>query len=140
MRLLHPGFALATILVLQAGIQSAHAQPNDVAPPPPQLEPLEEGEAPSVTINAPQTPQTGVAQKRAPGGKIIETTVTTGNKTYYLRPNDQMGSAASGDMQGSSTRAAQWEVLNFDFRSEKEKQNAADAASRTPAPPPMPAK
>lgn len=131
MRLHKLGFFLVAI---QAGISLAHAQQaNNVAPPPPQMERLEEGSAPAATIEAPKAAPDSMTQRRVYGGKITESKVTSGGSTYYVLPNDQVGSSVRGDMESHSTRPAQWEVLNFG--ADKENRKAAEAASRTPAPP-----
>ncbi|WP_199710668.1 DUF2782 domain-containing protein [Noviherbaspirillum cavernae] len=115
-------------------------QPAGNAPPPPRLEPLEEGEAPAVTITRPDVQQETTTQTRARGGKVTEVKVNRGNNTYYLKPNDQAGSAAPGDAGGSTIRGAQWEVLNFDFGPAKEAKEAqAEATATTPLPPAAPA-
>lgn len=107
------------------------------APPPPQLEKLEEGEAPTVTIRKPGQ-ERKITEKRAPGGKVTEVKVTSGKSTYYLKPNDQAGSTLPGDMQGNSARAAQWEVMEFDLGRRKESQEAQEgqAAEEAAAKPP----
>ena len=140
------GFLLTACVAISTSMPMAFAQqPANAAPPPPRLEPLEEGEAPGVTINAPQQQQGSVTQKRAPGGNITETKVTKGRSTYYVLPNNPAGSSVRGDMESNSTRAPQWEVMKFDFRRDKEVKDAAvEAAASTPAPPtqtpPAPAK
>lgn len=104
---------------------------------PPQLETLEESEEPTVTIREPQQ-ERRISERRAPGGKVTEIRVTVGNSTYYLRPNDQVGSALPGDAQSSTMRAAQWQVLAFDLPSPQEVREA-EAAADVPPPPPPPA-
>lgn len=109
---------------------------ND-APPPPQLQKLEEGEEPAVTIRKPDADRTTTTEKRAPGGKVTEVKVTTGGSTYYLKPNDAAGSALPGDAQSNSARAAQWEVKTFDLTPHRDPQEEAAAreAAAAPAPP-----
>jgi hypothetical protein len=105
------------------------------APQPPRLEKLEEGEAPAVTIRPPGQ-ERRMTEKRAPGGKVTEVQVTSGKSTYYLKPNDQPGSAVVGDTQSHSMRAPQWEVQTFDLGLEAAKEQAAQADVNAPAPPP----
>lgn len=115
------------------------AQPaGSNAPPPPQLEKLEEGEAPAVTIRKPDQ-QNKITEKRAPGGKVTEIKVTSGKNTYYLRPNDSAGSAAPGDAESSPNRGAQWEVLKFDLGRRAREKKEAGAAEAAPLPPATPA-
>lgn len=112
--------------------QQAQSSPGDA---PPRLEKLEEGEPPAVTIRPPSNK--GATEKRAPGGKRTQVKVTSGNSTYYLKPNDQSGSAQPGDAESIANRPAQWEVMTFDFnRARKEQQQAAaEAVEPAPAPP-----
>lgn len=118
---------------------NAQQAPGNV-PPPPQLEKLEEGEEPAVTIRQPDR-SSKTTEKRAPGGKVTEVQVTSGGSTYYLRPNDQAGSALPGDTQGGLLRAPQWEVLVFDpVQTQQEREAQAELAASVPAPPPPPEK
>lgn len=131
---------LAAALVAAFAISlPASAQPragND-APRPPQLEKLEEGEEPAVTIRRPEQERATTTEKRAPGGKVTEVKVTTGGSTYYLKPNDPAGSAMPGDAQSNSARAAQWEVKTFDLLPHRDlaEEAAAREAAAAPAPP-----
>jgi hypothetical protein len=105
---------------------------------PPQLERLEEGEAPAVTIREPEQ-QGRVIEKRDRGGRVSEVEVTRGKSTYYLRPNTQAGSAMSGDGQSNTIRAPQWRIGEFDLRrSDQDREAEARAAAGAP-PPPAPA-
>lgn len=119
---------------------AVHAQQApDNAPAPPQLEKLEEGEAPAVTIRGPEQ-QGRVIEKRERGGYVSEVEVTSGNSTYYLKPNTQAGSAIYGDGQSNLIRAPQWRIGEFDLRrSDQDKEAEARAAASTPPPPAMPA-
>ncbi|MFC7517749.1 DUF2782 domain-containing protein [Herbaspirillum sp. GCM10030257] len=114
---------------------------NGPAPRPPQLQPLEEGEEPAVTIRPPDN-KGKIDEKRAPGGRVTEIKVTSGGSTYYLKPDVAAGSALPGDAQNSGLRAAQWEVLEFDLSRSKDAKEA-DAvpteATDTAAVPPPPA-
>jgi hypothetical protein len=122
---------------------TAVAQQSGDAPPPPQLQKLEEGEAPEVNIRTPNQ-QRKITEQRANGGKVNEVKVTKGKNTYVLKSNDQAGGAVPGDGQASEMRAAQWPVLEFDWGRrdvEKEKQAAEEAAAaKLPPAPPPPAK
>lgn len=102
------------------------------AAPPPQLEKLEEGEAPAVTIPKPD-PGPESVEKRARGGKITEVQVTSRGSTYYLKPNDQTGSAMPGDIQANTLRGAQWRIMGFDLFGSK---NPKNKAAQTAVPPP----
>jgi hypothetical protein len=105
---------------------------------PPRLEKLEEGEPPAVTIRKPEQ-ERKITEKRAPGGKVKEVKVTTGKSTYYLKPNDPVGSGLPGDTQSNTTRPAQWEVLEFDASRTKEAKEAAEThTAPAPRPPQVP--
>jgi len=119
--------AIATI-ALQAITQAASAQQ------PPQLEKLEEGEAPAVTIRKPDQ-KSRIEEKRAPGGKVTEVKVTSGGSTYVVKANDQAGSAQPGDLQSNTIRPAQWLVKEFDL-SRQEKEQQEEAANVPPPAPP----
>ncbi|HZW22991.1 DUF2782 domain-containing protein [Noviherbaspirillum sp.] len=123
-------FAIATIatIAFQAITQAASAQQ------PPQLEKLEEGEAPAVTIRKPDQ-KSRIEEKRAPGGKVTEVKVTSGGGTYVVKPNDQAGSAQPGDLQSNTIRPAQWLVKEFDL-SRQEKEQQEEAANVPPPAPP----
>lgn len=78
---------------------------------PPQLEKLEEGEAPAVTIRKPDG-ERKITEKREQG-KVKQVKVQSGKSTYYLKPNDPAGSALRGDTESSTLRAPQWQILEF---------------------------
>jgi hypothetical protein len=118
---------IACIAAYAMPLQVCAQQSADIAPPPPQMQKLEEGEAPAVTIRKPEE-RSKITEKRAPGGKVTEVKVTNGKSTYYLKPNDPAGSATPGDAQSNATRAAQWEVMEFDLGRRAQKEKEAQAA------------
>lgn len=122
---------IATI-ALQAISLTASAQQ------PPQLEKLEEGEAPAVTIRKPEQ-KSRIQEKRALGGKVTEVKVTSGGSTYVVKPNEPAGSAQPGDLQSNTIRPPQWEVKEFDLGQPKKKEREEQAAE-VPPPPAPPAK
>lgn len=124
--------AVACAAFCAAPLPGSAQQPAGDAPPPPQLEKLEEGDAPAVTIRKPAGQEQKVTDKRARGGKVTEVQVSSGKRTYYLKPNDSAGSALPGDMQSNAARAAQWKVLEFGSSRTPE----ADAARAAAVPPP----
>lgn len=125
----------ASVAAYAIMLPAAAQQPGNDAPPPPQLENLEEGEEPAVTIRKQDEQQGRIEEKRGAGGRVEEVKVTTGGSTYYLRPNSTAGSALPGDAQSSGNRAAQWEIKTFDTRPQQEAKEA-DAAQELPAAPP----
>jgi hypothetical protein len=117
--------------------QLTAAQQGTVAAVPPELEKLEEGEAPAVTIRSPEANSRIVEQRER--GQVTSVRVQSGTSAYYLKPNTPAGSALPGDVQSSTTRAAQWQVLEFDWNRESEKAGEAAARAATIEPPPAPA-
>jgi hypothetical protein len=108
--------AISAILAvpLTAGAQAAAqygAPTRDIAPPPPETQPLEEGQAPSVNIRQPDT-QKKITEKKSQG-KVTEVKVQTGSTTYYAHPNDPAGSAMRGDAGSDTTRPVQFQIGEF---------------------------
>lgn len=95
------------------GQQSA---PAAVAPPPPELEKLEEGAPPAVSIKKPGDAQgTGNSvTERRDHGQTTEVKVQSGGSTYYLKPQ-QVGNALPGDGSRTPPTGAQWKVMDFDL-------------------------
>jgi hypothetical protein len=120
--------ASVAICAMPLSVVAQQAQaPSQV---PPELERLEEGEAPAITIRRPES-ERQITEKRE-RGLVTEIKVQSGNGAYYLRPNQQVGSAVPGDTESNLTRAPQWQVLEFSTRRAKDAQ---ETATQTPAPP-----
>lgn len=94
-------------------------QPANPAPPPPQTQKLEEGEAPTITIRQPGADEQPITQTRKQG-KVSEVKVNSGSSTYYLKSNEQAGSTLPGDTESSAMRGSQWQVLQFDLSKKKD--------------------
>jgi ribosomal protein L21E len=106
------------------------------APPPPQLERLEEGEAPAVTIPGGGQPERSIPEKREQG-RVTEVEVRTGRSTYVVKPLNPAGSALPGDTQANTNRAAQFKVKEFDLsKPEDLKPRPQPQAPQAPAAPP----
>ncbi|OGB20438.1 MAG: hypothetical protein A3I66_18430 [Burkholderiales bacterium RIFCSPLOWO2_02_FULL_57_36] len=116
--------------------QPAVAQQTAVEAAPPQLQQLEEGKAPDITISSPETNYRIVEERDR--GQVTSVKVESGNSTYYLKPNTAAGSALHDDARRSATRAPQWKILEFDWSRDPEKAKAAAAQAATIAPPPAP--
>ncbi|HWT73082.1 MAG TPA: DUF2782 domain-containing protein [Oxalicibacterium sp.] len=108
---------LCSAVTLSAALlaaQAAHAQSaptgQDIAPPPPETQRLEEGEAPAVKIAPPST-EKKITEKKSQG-RVTEVKVQTGRTTYYAYPNDAPG-AMRGDAQSESSRPVQFRVGEF---------------------------
>lgn len=94
---------------------------------------LEEGEAPAVTINPPDT-QKSITEKKSQG-RVTEVKVKTGRTTYYAHPNDTPG-AMRGDAQSSTSRPVQFEVGRFGPPYDHpQASEPADTLAPAPAPP-----
>ncbi len=131
------------------GLLSAHAADDASKPPsptpPPQLQVLEEGPE----IKPDKTPQdikyvnpneTKIIETRKQG-KVTEVQVIQGKSTYYMKPNEQVGTFR-GDVQTNEVRGAQFKVFEF-FTSKKKpdgdkKARPDPATPDTLAPPPPP--
>ena len=127
------------IFILCSVAATVNAQQNPAlskdAPPPPQMQKLEEGQAPAVTIT-PNEKKNQVTEKRAPGGKVTEVDVKSGKSLYTLKPNDQqVGTSQPGDAESSSTHGGtQWKVMSFGpNRSQQEPQDSAAPNALPPA-------
>ncbi|WP_050467295.1 hypothetical protein [Herbaspirillum chlorophenolicum] len=112
----------APLAVAQQPQQAPSAQP---APPPPELEKLEEGEPPAVTIRKPgddgNSSGNSIKEHRD-HGQTKEIEVKSGPSTYYLRPNQNVGSSTPGDAQSGPPTSAQWKVGEFDWGVKKQPQ------------------
>ncbi len=83
------------------------------------LEKLEDADPPAVKIGKPPT-QNKVTETRDDSG-AREVKVETGLSTYYVRPNQQIGSSLPGDTQSTTNRGAEWKVLEFNLGEKKKK-------------------
>jgi hypothetical protein len=107
------------------------AQP---APPPPELEKLEEGEPPAVTIRKPgedSRTQGNSIKERRDHGQTKEIEVKSGPSTYYVRPNPQLGGSTPGDAQSPPPSSAQWKVGEFDWVSRSPRKATPTAPPRS---------
>lgn len=101
----------AAVFATPMVVNAQNAPGNDIAPPPPQMQRLEEGAAPEVTIRQPDT-QKKITEKKSQG-RVTEVKVQTGRTTYYAHPNDPAGSAMRGDGQSDSSRPVQFQIGEF---------------------------
>lgn len=111
-----------------------HAQnvPNKIAPPPPELQTLDEGEPPAVTIKKPGEEQGGgnSITERRDHGNTKEVKVKSGPSTYYVKPQQQLGSSTAGDVQSGPPSGAQWQIKEFDWGGKK-KPKEGDTSDST---------
>ncbi|MCA1324352.1 hypothetical protein [Herbaspirillum sp. alder98] len=121
--------SLAAPLALAQTAAMPMAQP---APPPPELEKLEEGEPPAVTIRKPgdaDSSNGNSIKEQRDHGQTKEIEVKSGPSTYYLRPKQNVGSSTPGDAQSGPPTNAQWKVGEFDWGTKK-KEGDTDANSK----------
>jgi hypothetical protein len=123
--------SLATPMLVSA--QQAPQPPKTVAPPPPELQKLEEGEAPAVTVRKPgETP--GDITQKTEQGRVTEIKVNSGGSTYYVKPQSTAGTLQPGD---GPVRGAQWQIKEFDMDHKQRKEGeAAQADADAGLPPP----
>jgi hypothetical protein len=126
--------ACVAIVAIVALPLTAIAQQGAAITMPPRLEKLEEAEAPAATVRNPET-GARITEKRE-RGQVTSIRVESGNSTYYVKPNSPVSSAFGSDAQNSTTRAAQWQILQFDWNRDREKTREAAAQAATIAPPP----
>jgi len=120
-QLLAAGIAvLATPLLVNAQ-QASQFPAKNAAPPPPELQKLEEGEAPAVTIRKPGEGSGEITQKREQG-RVTEVKVNSGGSTYYVKPASQAGTLQPGE---SLPRGAQWQIKEFDLGQKAHKPGEA---------------
>lgn len=120
-----------TPLVVSAQNAAPDATPMAVAPPPPETQRLEEGQAPAVTIRQPDT-QKKITEKKSQG-RVTEVKVQTGKSTYYAHPNDAAGSSMRGDAQSDTTRPVQFHVGEFGKPKDKKAQEPVQTLAPAPA-------
>ena len=126
--------AIATPLV-HAQQPSNAPKAGNLAPPPPELERLEEGEKPAITIQKNEIkPEEAITQQRQQGA-VTDVKVHSGGSTYHLKPK-QVGTSMSGDTPSAPVSNPQWVVKEFDWGQKKEKPGQAQAADSKSAPPP----
>lgn len=113
------GFIASLCLSTQVIAQTSASSVKTDAPPPPRIEKLEEG--PSVKPE--KNPSFGkqenkkITEKRNNAGKVTEVEVKTGNTSYTLKADPEVGNAPAGTVQGQGNRPAQWKILEFGGKS-----------------------
>lgn len=102
-----------------------HAQQpaRTVAPPPPELQKLEEGETPAVTIRKQGGGANEITEKREQG-RVTEIQVKSGGSTYYLKPQEG-GAEVPGTLPTTPVRGAQWRIKEFDLGQKHRKEGEA---------------
>ena len=132
-------------LAQQSGTAPNTGIPANLAPPPPELQNLEEGEKPAITIQKNNnTPNEEAITQQRQQGVVTDVKVHSGGSTYHIRPK-QVGTSMPGDTPSAPANGAQWVIKEFDWGQKKEKP-ANPGTEQTvdnktaPAPPATPAK
>ncbi|MCL1886780.1 MAG: hypothetical protein FWG01_02445 [Betaproteobacteria bacterium] len=103
-----------------------------------ELELIDEVEQPTITIRKPDA--TREITERRESGVVKEIKVQTGVSTYYLYPNEPVGSAFR-DSASTTVRPALWRVHEFDMTGQRpdegkgEADEGFDYTSDAPVPP-----
>ena len=128
-------WAIATLCVsaLTTPLVYAQAKAMNDAPPPPQLEKLEEGEAPTITIRKQREEAAAITQTRQQN-EVKETKVRSGSSTYRVQ-NHPVNTESS---TGRGVQGAQWTIKEFDWSGDKKKKKIENS-KETPQPPADPA-
>lgn len=123
--------AITAAFSLAAPLAMAQAAPAAVAPPPPELQTLDEGEPPAVTIKKPGDGQGSgnKIEERRDHGQTKEIKVQSGPSTYYLKPKEQLGSSTPGDVQSGPPTGAQWKIKEFDWGGKKKPKDGESSDS-----------
>ena len=111
---------------------NAQQPPQTVAPPPPELQKLDEGEAPAVTIRKPGEGPADITEKREQG-RVTEVKVNSGGSTYSVKPQSQAGTLGPND---GPVRGAQWQIKEFDLGQKPRKEGEAAQTNGDPGLPP----
>ncbi|MDB5992157.1 MAG: hypothetical protein JWQ10_3560 [Herbaspirillum sp.] len=125
-------FCSFAVLSIAAGVAPAWViaqEVNTPAPPPPQMENLNEVEAPSVTIQTPSEQRQKTITEKKEQGRVTEVKVEGPSSTYYLHPP---APGAGVSMTGSPILVTpQWKIKEFDWGGKKKSKTADNAG---PAP------
>lgn len=138
---LFPVFRLGLFLaVLGAGPAALAQDAMQEAESEETLELIDETEQPTITIRKPDAARE--ITERRENGEVKEIKVQTGVSTYYLYPNQTLGSAF--DDGTSRRRPAMWRIHEFDVTGQRpdqagsETEEAFDYTSDAPVPPTSP--
>ena len=127
----------AILLVMSQHFAFAQESKKMSEPVPSDLELVDEINEPTVTIRKPEEGGQ-IMERKESGGVVKEIKVQTGISTYYLYPNEPVGSMR-GDATSTPVRPALWRVHEFDFgetkQEETEGQNTQQPAISEVAPP-----
>lgn len=105
----------------------ASAQSKKEAPPPPQLEKLEEVGESELKLAKPETKNVKTVERKE-GGRVTEVQVRSGPSTYTVKENK----APKGTQAGEANRAAQWTVMEFGGKKESKEVESKPAQPQGP--------
>lgn len=120
----------AVLLPFSVAAQTAAKPDSKPDSSPPKLEKIEEVPETGVKIAKPEK-QNQTTEKRV-GGKVTEVQVKAGKSNYVVKPNQEIGNAPKGTVQGDANRGAQWSVLQFGGK--KESKDVEPIPTLQPAP------
>lgn len=123
-------FLCATVSCMLIAAPASAQQPAGSAL---QLEPLSEEAAPAVTIRS-NAGERQITETREQG-RVTDVRVRSGDRSYTLKPNTPAGNSFPGDAQSNTTRAPQWQVMEFEWGGKQEDNPAAAEAVSAPPPP-----
>ncbi|MCU6432393.1 hypothetical protein LPB67_01210 [Undibacterium sp. Jales W-56] len=128
-----PLTSTAALLCMSAALLPFSAIAQTASKPdasPQKLEKIEEVSETGVKIAKPEK-QNQTTEKRV-GGKVTEVQVKAGKSNYIVKPNQEIGNAPKGTVQGDANRGAQWSVLQFGGK--KESKEVEPVPTLPPAP------
>ena len=125
------GIATVTAPVWVFAQQPAQAPSNAPAPPPPEMENLNEVEAPTVIIKTPQEERQKTITETKQQGRVTEVKVDGPTSTYYLRPKT-IGTSVTGAADSGPQTNPTWNVKSFDWGGKKKKANDAGPVDNDP--------
>ena len=118
-------------------------RPASLAPPPPELQNLDEGQKPDITIEKNEKAPEGTITQQRQQGVVTDIKVNSGGSTYHIVPRTA-GTSLPGDTPGAPANGARWVIKEFDWGQKKEKlpapgQEQAVDTKTAPMPPTTPA-
>jgi hypothetical protein len=116
----------ASVAPAWVAAQQPAAPAQTPAPPPPQMENLNEVDAPEVIIKTPSEERQKTITERREQGKVTEDKVESKNSTYYLHPKT-IGTSVTGAADSGPATNPTWNIKEFDWGGKKKAKAAADA-------------
>src|SRR5450830_701538 len=131
------GICSSALFMLLAGIATAQTATtqtkNDLTPPPPRLEVLEEGRPEADIKAAKPEPRNQTKEIRDNAGKVTEVQVQSGGSHYVLKADPEIGNAPKGTAQGVNNRPPQWTIFQFGGKKENKEVEPLPVLPQAPA-------